>query len=231
MNNNLVQLLKIYTTQSHKDVSSFLIEQSKDNIIAMFLDLLTTYINDTNSSTIREFITVNVAGYEHSMKKIGYNGYKHSTAISGTPIQCEAKPKNFNTVEYIRYQNKERLNPPSKLNGGGNFTDYTLKRFEKDKNANLNMLISGFVDGSLIYIFEFAFNTQSFLDKLDKQLKKHFKDGDKKNKYLRGASFDYKDFINAENLKIIYLLPKNELVKHQNYIVRDFYKWMITKTQ
>jgi hypothetical protein len=32
------------------------------------------YINDKNSSTIREFLTVTLAGYKHKEGKIGYSG-------------------------------------------------------------------------------------------------------------------------------------------------------------
>ena len=66
---------------------------SKDTVIALFTDLLTTYITDKNSSTLREFITVTIAGYQHSEKKIGFNGFKHTTSVEA--IACEAKPKNL----------------------------------------------------------------------------------------------------------------------------------------
>jgi hypothetical protein len=63
----------------------------------MLVDLLTMYINDKNSSTIREFITVTLAGYEHRQSKIGYNGFKQDAFVAGKTIKCEAKPKNINT--------------------------------------------------------------------------------------------------------------------------------------
>jgi hypothetical protein len=53
MNRDLQEAIKIYTTRSHKELNGFLIDKSKDNLIAIFNDLLTTYINDKNSSTLR----------------------------------------------------------------------------------------------------------------------------------------------------------------------------------
>lgn len=149
MNQELANVIKIYSTGTHKELSNCLIGKSKDTLIAILVDLLTMYINDKNSSTIREFITVTLAGYKHKEGKIGYNGFKQDTFIPGKTIMCEAKPKNVDT----------NLKSLRKLNGGGNFTDYTFGRLKRDRiEENLNMLISGFIDGKLIYILEFPFN-------------------------------------------------------------------------
>ena len=63
MNQELANIIKIYSTRTHKELSECLIGKSKDTLISMLVDLLTMYINDKNSSTIREFITVTLAGY------------------------------------------------------------------------------------------------------------------------------------------------------------------------
>lgn len=76
------------------------------------------YINDKNSSTIREFITVALAGYTHKEGKIGYNGFKQDAFITGKTIKCEAKPKNIDTGEFERFARGEKKTKPAKLNGG-----------------------------------------------------------------------------------------------------------------
>ncbi|PIU83365.1 MAG: hypothetical protein COS68_04465 [Elusimicrobia bacterium CG06_land_8_20_14_3_00_38_11] len=63
MNQELAEVIKIYSTGTHQELSSYLIGKSKDTVIGILVDLLTMYINDKNSSTIREFITVTFAGY------------------------------------------------------------------------------------------------------------------------------------------------------------------------
>jgi len=139
MNKELAEILKLYSTGTHGELSSYLVGKSKDTLIGILVDLITMYINDKNSSTIREFITVTLAGYEHKEAKIGYNGFKQD-AFSGITIKCEAKPKNVDT-------NSESID---KLKGYGNFSDYTFARLERDKQEDgLNMLVSGFVDGRL----------------------------------------------------------------------------------
>ena len=54
MNKELLEVLKIYSTKPHKEFSDRLTNSSKETIIALFTDILTMYINDRNSSTIRE---------------------------------------------------------------------------------------------------------------------------------------------------------------------------------
>lgn len=96
MNQELAIILKLYATKPHKELNDYLIGKSKDTLSGILVDLITMYINDKNSSTIREFITVTLAGYNHEEKKIGYNGFKQD-AFSGKTIKCEAKPKNVDT--------------------------------------------------------------------------------------------------------------------------------------
>ncbi|MEM4230747.1 MAG: hypothetical protein QXF25_02635 [Candidatus Pacearchaeota archaeon] len=232
MNQELSNIIKIYTTGSHQQLSSYLIGKSKDTLIGILVDLLTMYINDKNSSTIREFITVSLAGYQHKQGKIGYNGFRQDAFIAGRTIKCEAKPKNIDTEEFEKYARGERKTSPAKLNGGGNFTDYTPTRLEKDtKEKDLNMLVSGFIDGKLIYIIEFPFNCPDFVKNLKMQIKKWQAKlkGSKsiKGQFLRSATFDYKNFIRCPKLKIVFLLNKNELPKYRKYIANGFYEFLL----
>lgn len=150
MNDTLKALILSYSTENHNILSEKILNLSKETIKSCLIDLLTIYINDKNSSTLREYLTVTIAGYTHNTSKIGYNGYKLS--VPEIAINCEAKSKNISMQDFIDYENGNRHSKPGKLNGGGNFTDYTHARFNKDKNNNLNMLISGFIDGKLIFI-------------------------------------------------------------------------------
>ncbi|MEO0197308.1 MAG: hypothetical protein ABIL78_05300 [candidate division WOR-3 bacterium] len=218
-----------------KDLITYLLGRSKDNLIAMLIDLLTMYINDKNSSTIREFITVALAGYTHEKGKIGYNGFKQDSIIPGKTIKCEAKPKNINTEDFEKYKLGERKTKPAKLNGGGNFTDYTLTRLERDKKENLNVLVSGFIDGRLIYIIEFPFNTPEFVNHLENQIKrwqaKLSGSQSTRGQFLRSAYFDYRHYINSTELKVVYLIPRVELEKYKEYISKGFYQFLWSKAR
>ena len=227
MNKELAEVIRLYSIASDKELSEYLLGKSKNTLIAVLTDLLTMYINDKNSSTIREFLTVTLGGYKHTESKIGYNGYKHSSIIGGKPVMCEAKPKNFDTEELEKFKRGERRTLPSKLNGGGNFTDYTLERLKRDSKENLNMLVSGFVDGKLIYILEFPFNCKTFMAKLKKHLNKRFPGGDVSGQFLRSAYFDYNDYMKCKDLKVLFLLNKTELEKYRVYIIKNFYEILL----
>lgn len=231
MNKELAEVLKIYSTDTHEHFTGRLINSSKETVVSLFTDLLTTYINDHNSSTLREYLTVTMAGYEHSEGKIGFNGFKQTSIIGGKPIACEAKPKNFNTEDLRAYKEGRRKGKPSTLNGNGNFTDCTFSRFKKDKKENPHMLVSGFVDGKLIYVLEFPFKTRDFTKKLDIQLKKHFPSGKHiKGNFLRSANFSFKDYIKSDELRVIFLLSKKELEKYKIYINKKFFNCLYEKS-
>lgn len=100
------------------------------------------------------------------------------------------------------------------------------------REKDLNLLISGFVDGKLIYILEFPFNYPKFTKHLKEQLRHRFKEGkDVTGQFLRSANFDYKYFIDCPNLNIVYLLNKDKLEKYKPYIVKGFYEFLERKTK
>lgn len=233
MNKELEECIKKYCVESHEELNKYLLGKSKDTLISIINDLLTMYVNDKNSSTLREFLTVTLAGYTHQSEKIGYNGFKQE--IPGKIVHCEVKPKNISTHEWEKYRNNERKSRPAKLDGGGNFTDYTRLRLEKDYEANPNMLISGFIDGKLIYILEFPFRTKEFYENLSKKIEKweNKLKGSKttKGQFLRSADFNFKDYISSKDLKIVYLLNKSYLEKFKPYISSKLYEFLWKKAR
>lgn len=212
MNRDLLELIKNYATLEHKQVLAALNGKSKVSITALLLDLLTHYFNDKNSSSLRETVIVTLCGYKPTGTKIGYNGYRQDAVMGEVP--CEAKPKNINT-------NDANL---KKLNGGGNFTDYTWARFARDKEANLNMVMGGFIDGRLIYTFEFPFASTDFMARLEEQLNKRFPNGDKSGEFLRSASFTfsaYENHLNQDGVKVY--VDKKTLDKMKSYLTQGVY--------
>ena len=222
MNLELGEILKAYSLGPHQKYAERLHELSKDSLIGVFSDLLTMYINDKNSSTIREFITVSMAGYEHSGSKIGYNGFKHVTA--GKPLACEAKPVNVTRLGLEMYRSGERKTC-KKLDGGGNYTDYSWKRHEKYCRDNPHILVSGFVDGRIIYLFEFPFRTSSFRSHFEEKLEKRFPKGDIKGEFIRSVTFDYRHYVDTEDLKILYC-EETVLDEYKDFLRGTFHRDM-----
>ena len=205
-------LHKVIITYALKDRPNFnalLKSISHRDLVALIEELLDLYYNDKNSSTLRQFVLVSLSGFIPSDKKIGYNGYRESPIKKEEQYNyCEAKPKNINV------QGKKQR----KLDGGGNFTDYTWNRLKKDIKQNPIMIVGGFIDGKLIYIFRFPFNTPSFVAKLAKHLEKHFPKGDIEGRFLRSASFTLKDYVNTKGLEVEVFANKTTLNQNKNYL-------------
>ena len=215
MNKDLLELIEDYTTKKHTEISGNLLDKSKDNLISMLLDLLTGYYNDLNSSTMRELVVAVLAGYQPNSEKLGYNGFRQNV-LTGKVEHCEIKPRNVRSDSTAKN--------PRKLDGGGNFTDYSWAKFERHQKENPNMLVAGFVDGKLIYIFEFSFNEKDFTARLQKQLENKFPNGDISGIYLRSAQFSFIHYKDAESLETIYVTPMPELINTQPYMTRALFK-------
>lgn len=204
MTPNLVEALKIYSLEGTQAFTRYLGSHSSPALVAMLCDLMTNYFGDKNSSTLRELVTTAVAGYERNTEKLGYNGCK--TIAPGKVVQCEVKPKNVSPAAAGKTQ--------TKLDGAGSFNDYTWARLEKDQKEAPNILVSGFVDGRLVYIFEFPFNSASFVDKLRGHLRKHLPDGDEEGRYVRGAGFSWGDY--QSDARLVYRAPN--MAEFREYI-------------
>lgn len=203
MNEDLLKLIQDYAIKEHSEINQSLFGKSKEQLISMLIDLLTAYFNDLNSSTLRETVVVRLAGFTPTAEKLGYDGYRHNAA-SGKVEHCEVKPKN------IQSATKTKSKP--KLSGQGNFTDYTWQRFHKSLEDNPRMLVAGFIDGKLIYIFEFDFNEEDFTAKLRAVLARRFPNGENiEGEYLRSASFSFKNYVNSTSLRTRCFATKEEL--------------------
>ena len=168
----------------------------------LFEELYTAYMNDSNSSSLREQITAAVAGCKTIPGKLGRD------AIDINGIEKEIKPKNYTG---------------KRTNGGGCFNDYTRKRWEKDCNVNLPIISSLFAEGMLIYVVEFTFDT--IADRLDEQITRICEE--QGNRYVRSCSWTYSNWIDYPMLGVHYL-NKELLKEHYQYgegvVVGPFYK-------
>lgn len=169
----------------------------------LFEELYEIYINDSNSSTLREHITAEVAGCDPIPGKLGRDA-KHKLTLE----EKEVKPKNYTGKA---------------TNGGGCFNDYTRARYNKDLAANLPIIASLFVNGRLVYAVEFKFEDVAAV--LDAQITE--KCETQSNRYVRSASWTYQDWIDSPNLTIHHLdkefLQQNQ-IKGEFKVTGPFYK-------
>ncbi len=137
------------------------------------------------------------------MEKLGYNGYRMVFPL-GIKEWCEVKPQNTDSVK-------------RKLNGGGSFNDYTRERFKKDLENNPTILSSGFVQGKIVFIFEFSF--ECLKEKLENVLNKRFRSGRGRGEYLRSAQFSFTDYKNCNSLRLAFL--REDWINYKNYLSNE----------
>jgi hypothetical protein len=151
---------------------------------SMCEEMFQLYINDPNSSTIRELITTLVAGYEPLSGKHGRDAIDLATGK-----QKEVKPKSYTS-------GKAR-----KTNGSGCFNDYTRQRFEQDMAEGLDIIQSLFINDRIAYVVEFSIEAIS--QALDKHIR--FNCEEMKRQYVRNATWSYKDWIQHPSMRIHYI--------------------------
>ncbi|WP_448584571.1 hypothetical protein [Thermocrinis sp.] len=210
MNRNLIEAIKAYSTKDFKELHRILSEFSKPTLISILIDLLTIYFNDKNSSKLRELVTLWLCGWEPNMEKLGYNGYRMVFPL-GIKEWCEVKPQNTDSVK-------------RKLNGGGSFNDYTWERFKKDLENNPTILSSGFVQGKIVFIFEFRF--KCLKEKLENVLNERFKSGRGRGEYLRSAQFSFTDYKNCDSFRLAFL--REDWINYKGYLSNELRKYFET---
>lgn len=219
MNEELSELIVAYGTKEQVDVLNFLDPKSKQDIIDMLLALTTEYFNDKNSSSLREHLLVTLGGFIRREEKIGYNGYRQASIQGSTYEFCEAKPTNVIT---------KNGRVTRKLNGGGNFTDFTWNRLEKHVKDNPTMLMGGFVDGKLLYAMQFKFNSSRGLYTcLEEQLKKSFPNGDEPGRYLRSARFNLNHYSDSPELSILYPPAPDVIEENSGYMTGNLKSYLL----
>jgi hypothetical protein len=185
------------------DVTSIseLSEELKTNLL---LEILNEMSCDKNSSSFREGVTLGVLGKKQSVTKLGYDSDEE-------PI--EVKPKNISS------------NSNKRFDGSGNFSDFTWARHKKYASDNVKMLVSGFLDGKVLFVISFNYNSPEFVKEVERHLIKHLPDGDITSRYVRSVKFNYKHFMTSDSLKIEYLVP--ELSKFESKFTKPFYSSII----
>ena len=196
MRNTLEEIVLKY---SHGDTELTSVEVDKDH----FKELLIKYLNDKNSSTLRQDIMCEVAGVKSNPNKLGYDG-KDTTD--------EMKPNNVDTT-----------NPKSKkLSGGGNYTDMTFKRHNAFCDQDAQIHIGGFVDGK--HIFQITVPYREMITHFENQLMKRLPNGDQPTQYLRSMYFSLTQIKKCDNVLLTYITQ--DLENYRGHITKPLYTYL-----
>jgi hypothetical protein len=165
----------------------------KDQII---YDLLAESANDLNSSKFREDVTKWLIGLEASEGKHGYDD---------DTLAIEVKPKNFTGKQ--------------KLNGGGQFTDFTWARHRKYLADDVKIVVSGFDKGRILFVVQFDYSV--IAPKIESKLVAQLPNGDQPNRYVRSATFSYMDWKDSK-FEVRFISP--EIGDHSGAITPRLFK-------
>ena len=172
-----------------------------------FMELLKKYLNDKNSSTLRQDIMCVVAGLVSNPKKLGYDGESSTD---------EMKPKNVDTT-----------NPKSKrLDGRGNYSDMTFKRHSAFCEEDAQIHVGGFVDGK--HVFQITVPYREMRVYFEDQLRRRLPNGDQPTQYLRSMNFSLAQIKNCSNVALIYLTQ--DLEDYRGHMTKTLYTYL-TKLQ
>jgi hypothetical protein len=200
MRNTLEDIIVKY---SHNDAEFSSLNIDKGH----FIELLKKYLNDKNSSTLRQDIMCEVAGLTPNTKKLGYDG---ENSVD------EMKPKNIDTN-----------NPKAKkLDGLGNYSDMTFKRHNGFCDQNAQIHVGGFIDGK--HIFQIKVPYIEMRVHFENQLKKRLPNGDQPTQYLRSMNFSLTQIKNCSDVVLTYLVK--DLVNYRGYMTKTLYTYL-TKLQ
>jgi len=206
MNKPTLQLAQLYSTDqnSFKDhLNTFDTDQLKQ----MIVDLLHLNLTDPNFSSLAESIPLNLAGYESHPDKHGYDGF------IGESYE--------NALEYLEQKPDKTNSTANKLNGGGGFADYTIKRWENDmgNGDKLKLMISGFVNGTLIYAYKVPHNHQPLMDRLKNETTRLINKGGRVV-----PTFSYIHYQTCTDIELVY--RANNFDDFKDYMSKPFFNFV-----
>jgi len=174
----------------------------KNDSEKLILELIEEVANDRNSSMFREDVTKLMVGLKPSKSKLGYDDDFEA---------IEVKPVNYTGG--------------GRLDGKGNFSDFTWKRHQKYLKDDVRMLVSGFSNGKLLFIVEFPY--RALKNRIVHLLKTKLPKGDVKGVYVRNASFNYKHWMGGP-FTTKYVRPN--IGDYQNIFNKKFFNLLMETT-
>lgn len=168
-----------------------------------YSDLLDSYLNDLNSSRLRQDITCHVIGLKTNNNKLGYDS---------DDSYDEIKPKNVSSTKTKK----------TKLDCSGSYSDLTHKRHHKYISDNAMIHSSGFVDGKLMYIIKVPY--VDLAPHFQRILNDKLPDGDLPNRYVRSASFGFKQIKECPNVEVEFI--RNDIDDYSSFINKELYNYI-----
>jgi hypothetical protein len=162
-------------------------------------------VQDKNSSTIREEVTLKRLGIPKLDFKHGADGYDENKKV-----HVEVKP----SYAHINPKTKKQ----SRLGGGGTFNDLTDKKILELENWDL--VCSGFAEDKCLFVIRFP--AKQITPHLKQRLLKNIEN---KRGRVGTVGFGYKHFQDCKELELIHLDVENG----ERLMNKKFYKLLLER--
>lgn len=185
------------------------------------IDLKKTIRIATSDLEWPEIHTLTLGGYIHHKSKYGFDGYDLARNL-GCEVKSSSKVIDQEAMlEFSKGNISRRIDlVKSPFDGRGVFSLLTQESFEKYSNGNINMLISGYINGVLMFIIEFPFSHKTFSDYIKNLL-------DRSSTKSKSISFTYKQYKDCKSAKLLYLTKNKEnLSVLQAVSTRNFFRYL-----
>lgn len=173
-----------------------------------------------------EIHTCITSGYVHLPAKLGFDGYDESRQIY-CEVKSSSKVINKDLIAKFHAgqitQRNEFIDNP--IDGRGVFSQFTHDAHERYSLNNVQMLISAYINGVLMFIIEFPFLYDPFKDHLKRMLEKSLPNGDKPGR-SKTISFTYTQYKDCKDARLLYLTPEDNHQILKGACTRNFYSYL-----
>jgi hypothetical protein len=173
-----------------------------------------------------EIHTVTMAGFIHNPQRFGFDGFDDVRKM-----YCEVKSSSkIINKELLRKFSAGLLNQrnefiDSPFDGRGVFSLFTHEAYVRYMTEDVNMLISAYINGVLMFIIEFPFRHSTFEGHVKRMLERSLPNGDKPGR-AKTISFGYNQYKDCNDAKLIFLTHEANLKILKGSCSKHFYAYL-----
>jgi hypothetical protein len=181
----------------------------------------------TKDSEWSELHTITTAGYIHNPKKFGFDGFDESRGVhyevkSSSKIIDRGLIKKFADGTIVK-RNEFIHNP---IDGRGVFSLMTHDAYQRHLNHPVNMLVSAYINGVLMFIIEFPFSHPTFNEHINRILEKALPGGDSPGK-SKTVSFTYSQYKDCKSARLVYMTQVANQRILKGACTKNFYNYLV----
>lgn len=175
-----------------------------------------------------ELHTTTMAGFIHNPQRFGFDGFDDVRKM-----YCEVKSSSkIINKELLRKFVSGQLSQRNQfvgnpIDGRGIFSLFTHDAYFRYSTENVQMLISAYVNGVLMFIIEFPFSHPTFDRHIKRMLGEPRTDGDKHPR-AKTISFGYSQYKDCKYAKLLYLTTDENLKVLKGTCSKHFYSYLMS---